>query len=315
MQTRLHNGFATDMLPSLRRLLLPAAVFLSTALAGAPLAAARHLPKWVDPANIPAREPAALPAETPPVIRPEAAPSESLQPFLNTHLDKILAPLGTPAFAQSDVLADMKSGYAKAMSNAPDAHKPAYQLAAAVCESLANAIAERRKAISALEGSYNVRSSEAYQPRGGASATQESNKNEAFFYDSQKNNWLQNAAALRQQITALYKRERAAETQAGEWTPPAPAVAAVPAPAPSPETDPVAGNWKWHNAGAFTLATDGSISGTHSGTWKYTCTTDVGRNYELHWQYKGWTDYVVLSADGKTLDGKSKQGKHVTANR
>ena len=25
--------------------------------------------------------------------------------------------------------------------------------------------------------------------------------------------------------------------------------------------------------------------------------------------------YVVLSADGKMLDGKSKQGKHVTANR
>lgn len=314
------------MKTTLRWLFLLVSALLSVAPVGIPTAAARHrhLPKWIDPANIPALEPAALPAETPPAINPDAVPSASLQPFLNTHLDKILAPLGTPAFAQGDVLTSMKSDYARALTATPEVRRPAYQLAVAVCESLANAIEERRKAVTALEGSYNMRSSEAYQPRGGGEATKESNKNEAFFYNSQKNNWLQNAATLRQQITTLYGRERAAETQAGEWTlPPARVVAAAPTPtpaapsvaAPAPETDPVVGDWTWPNHGPVLLKADHSIQGSRHGTWKYTATTDAGRNYEMHWAHKGWVDYVVLSSDGKLLDGKRHDGVRVTANR
>ena len=306
----------------MRWLLFSTVVLLIAATLVVPTSSARHrrLPNWVDPANIPAREPAPLPAETPPAINPEAAPSASLQPFLNTHLDQILAPLGTPAFAQGDVLASMKSSYAKALTVAPESRRPAYQLAVAVCEGLANAIEERCKAVKALEGSYDMRGSEAYQPRGGGNATKQSNKNEAFFYDSQKNNWQQNADALRQGITALHQRERAAEAQAGEWTlPPTPAVvAAPPAPsveAPAPATDPVVGNWTWPNHGLVTLAADGSIHGTRHGNWRYTCTTDAGRNYEMHWAHKGWVDYVVLSGDGKVLDGKRHDGVRVTVSR
>lgn len=278
----------------------------------------KHAPDWTPPAEGPAAEHATLPTEASPTINPDAMPSASLQPFLDTHLDKILAPLGAPAFVQTDLVEDMKEGYAGALPAAPDARKPAYQLAAGVCDALTGAIEQRQKAVAALNGAYERRKSESIQPRGGKQAVKESDKDEAFFYDSQKNNWLQNASALRQQIAALYRRERAAEMQAGEWTPPAPVAAAAPTPsvaAAAPEVDPVIGDWTWQNNGPLKLEADHSISGSRQGTWQYTCTTDAGRNYEMHWKHKGWVDYVVLSTDGKMLDGKSNKGKHVTANR
>ena len=278
----------------------------------------KHAPAWTPPDKGPAAEHATLPAEAPPTVNPEAMPSVSLQPFLNTHLDKILAPLGQPAFVQAELVEDMKDIYTGALSAATEAHKPAYQMAGAVCDALTNAIEQRQKAVTALNGVYERRKSESVQPRGGKQAVKQSDKDEAFFYESQKNNWLQNAAALRQRITALYGRERTAETQAGEWTPPVPVAAATPAPSvsvPAPESDPVVGGWFWENNGPLKLDADHSISGSRHGTWKYTCTTDAGRNYEMHWKHKDWVDYVVLSADGKMLDGKSRQGKHVYANR
>ena len=278
----------------------------------------KHAPSWVAPSKGPAAETTLLGSEEPPAVIPEAAPSLSLQPFLDTHLDKILAPLGTAAFAQSDLITYVRDDYAGALPTAPESRKPAYQLAVAVCDTMIHSIAERQKAVDALNGSYERRKSESVQPRGGKRAVKDSDKDEAFFYDSQKNNWLQNASSLRLQVTALFRRELAAETQAGEWLFPTPAVADATTPTvsvPAPAVDPVVGDWKWHNNGPLKLEADGSISGSRSGKWQYTCTTDGVRNYELHWAHKDWVDYVVLSADRKLLDGKSKQGKHVTANR
>ena len=127
----------------------------------------KHAPGWVAPSKGPAAESTPLTTEEPPAVVPEAAPSLSLQPFLDTHLDKILAPLGTAAFAQSDLIAYVRDTYAGALPAAPDARKPAYQLAVAVCDAMINSVAERQKAVDALNGVYQRRMSESVQPRGG----------------------------------------------------------------------------------------------------------------------------------------------------
>ena len=275
------------------------------------------------PLATPAPEPAALPAETAPKIDPAAPPSVSLQPLLDTHLGSILAPLGVSAFTQSEFVASIKASYADALANAPDGRKPAFQLAQNVCDALTSAMAERQNAVAALRGALATRSSEAEQPRGGGEAVEKARDKDAFFIDGQKNAWTQRAAALRQSITALYLRERAMERQIGVWLPPAPANAAAPVnaaeatpsvsvPASTPnatfqEPDPVIGDWLLENRSHLTLGADHTISGDRHGYWRCTATTNGGRNYEMHWNPpKNWVDYLVLSSDGKTLEGKSR---------
>ena len=141
---------------------------------------------------------------------------------------------------------------------------------------------------------------------------------DAFFIDGQKNAWTQRAAALRQGITALYLRERAVERQTGAWLPSAPANAAaeatpsvsVPASTPNAtfqEPDPVIGDWLLESRSHLALGADHAISGDRHGYWRYTSTTSSGRNYEMHWNPpKNWVDYLVLSSDGKSLEGKSR---------
>ena len=285
-----------------------------------------HPPATPAPLATPAAEPAPLPAETAPTIRPEAPPSASLQPFLDTHLGSILAPLGSSACAQPELLAAMKAGYADGMVAAPDAHKPAYQLAQNVCDALASAMTERQNAVVALRGALATRSSEADQPRGGGEAVEKARGTDEFFVETQKNNWTQRAGVLRQSITALDLRERAVERQVGVWSPP-PAVGAAPAtveptplvsapPAATPSaSDPVVGAWLLASGSPFTLMADHAITGSREGTWRYTWTTNGGRNYELHWAHKDWVDYMVLSNDGKSLAGHSKSNKPVSAVR
>ena len=293
--------------------------------------ARRHTPDWTAPANAPGSEPAPLPAEKPPTINPDAAPSLGLQPFLNDHLDKILVPLGTAAFAQPDLVAGVRDTYAKALPTAAAARKPAYQLAVAVCDAMINAIAERQKAVKAMEGSYEMRRSESIQPRGGKQAVKDSDKDEAFFYNSQKNTWLQNAAALRQGIAVLNQREHAAETQAAPWTLPTPAppvVAAagptpsvsVPAPATpngqTPVDDPVVGRWKWDGYMDVTLNADHTINSKRRGTWLFATAADGKRHYEFHYdKHPDWIDLLALSDDGRSLEGANKYGKYVSAQR
>lgn len=267
----------------------------------------KHAPGWTAPAGAPAAENDAS-DEKPISINTEAKPSACLQPFLDSHLDKILAPLGSPAFTQADIIAGIKDAYAQSLPKAPDAHKPAYQQALLLCDTVAEAVAERQKAVAALNGAYANRSSEAIQPRGGKKAVKETDKDEAFFYESQKNNWKQNAAILRQRIVAANQRERAAEAAAGEWPEPVAPPAAEPSVAAPAGPDPVIGQWMLHGESQITLGADNGIHGSREGRWVYTCTTDAGRNYELRWANKGWVDYMILSTDGKQMEGKSKKG-------
>ena len=76
------------------------------------------------------------------------------------------------------------------------------------------------------------------------------------------------------------------------------------------------GQWLLEGRSPLTLQPDHSISGDRHGTWVYTCTTNGGRNYELHWKPpKNWVDYLVLSGDGKTLYGKTRNSRPISAYR
>ena len=296
----------------MRSLLRPSLVCLAVLLLGVPLSAqtagaqlviavpaakkkkTKHAPDWVPPTATPAPEPSSLPAEAAPVIDSAAPPSVSLQPFLDTHLDKILTPLGSSAFAQSELITGMRANYAQGFVAASDARKSAYRSAVILCNAMTDAIGERQKAVEALKGSYATRSSESVQPRGGSDAVKKAGEGDAFFYNSQKASWTQRTTILRQGIVTLYQRERAAESQAGTWTMPSsdPAESAVAAATPAVSSplastvaaqDPVVGQWMLEGRSPLTLGADNSIQRSRAGTWRYSCTTDGGRNYELHW--------------------------------
>ena len=68
----------------------------------------------------------------------------------------------------------------------------------------------------------------------------------------------------------------------------------------------MAGDWWTDKGSPITLQGTYTITGGREGYWVYTCTTNSGRNDELHWAHKDWVDYVVLSGNGKTLSGKSR---------
>ena len=95
----------------------------------------------------------------------------------------------------------------------------------------------------------------------------DSDKDEAFFYDSQKNNWLQNASNLRQQVIALSGRERAAEVRAGEWTLATASSGVTPSVSvPPPAADPVVGQWMYEGRSPLALRADHSVDGARQGT-------------------------------------------------
>ncbi len=305
----------------------------------------KHHDSPATPFATPAAEPAPLPAESAPTIKPDAPPSESLQPFVDRHLSKILAPLGASAFAQPEVIASLRASYADGMAAAPANHRPAYIAAENVCAALTGAISERQTAVTALRGALATRSSEAAQPRGGATDGAEKTRLEdTFFTSSQINAWTQRAEALRQSITTLYMRERDTERQIGAWYPPpptpppaavatataatptvvtvaataTPSVSAPPAitpPPPLPGQDPVVGAWKWQGYQEVSVGADNTIDGSRHGNWYFISTMSGGRYYEFHWKKHGAVDYVVLAPDGRKLEGKNGDEKYVYAER
>ncbi len=144
----------------------------------------------------PPPEPPPLQTEAVPKISPDAPPSESLQSFLNSHLAKVLTPLGVAAFAQPELVEALKAAYADAAAAAPESHRPALQYAQAVCEALANAMEERQSAVNALHGSLATRSDEAAQPRGGRREVRTKTRlDNAFFVTSQQDHWNARAEA------------------------------------------------------------------------------------------------------------------------
>ena len=190
----------------------------------------------------PHKKPQPAPAGTPypeaaPSVDPSALPSVSLQPFLDTHLGRVLAPLGQAGMDQPEVIASLKASYGDGLAAAPTTRKPAYVAAQTVCDALAGAMVERQKAADALVGATATQSSAAVQPRGGRKVGQvENQQTNTFFVNSQKNTWVQRAGVLRQNIAALYQRERATEQQIITVATAA-AAAAKGTPSPAPGTE------------------------------------------------------------------------------
>ena len=152
--------------------------------------------------------------EAAPSVNPQELPAVSLQPFLDTHLATILAPLGQAGMDQPEVITSLKAGYVDGQATAPPARQPAYLAAESVCDLLTNAMAERRQAAAALVGSTVTHSSEAVQPRGGRAAGNAGVRaTDDFFVNSQKAAWVQRAGQLRQNIMLVYQQERAVERQ------------------------------------------------------------------------------------------------------
>ena len=174
-------------------------------------------------------EPSPTPASTL-AASPDDLPSKSLQPFLDAQLSAVLAPLDKSGFEKPEILVGLKAAYAGGAAVAPAARKPAYQAAQIVCDALTAAVTERENAVSALKGATATHSSEVEnQPKGGRKAVRyETRNDDAFFSNTQRTNWAQRAALIRQNVVAIYLRERDFERQASV------AAAQVSAAAPAP---------------------------------------------------------------------------------
>jgi hypothetical protein len=95
------------------------------------------------------------------------------------------------------------------------------------------------------------------------------------------------------------------------------ATGAPPAPtrSPSEQASTIAGDWDWFIGGVTTIRADGTFvfsDGTRHGTWQLTDPSQ--RLFTLVWS-SGFTDTLVLSADGRVLDGKNQVGTHVWGHR
>ncbi len=227
-------------------------------------------------------------------VSPDALPSASLQPFLDTHLDRILVPLGKEEFNQPWIVTDLRSKYATIMATVADNRKSAFAAAQFVCDALTNAMTEREQAVNAWHGSAATHSSEGVQPRGGRQfGRQEMGNENNFFRSGVENDWVQRTAALRANILRLDQRELALESQPAATPAPVaaavagaasaaatPSVSAPPLAAPSSAhaADPVVGSWMLEGRSPLTLAADHAITGSREGIWTYTCTTGGGRN-------------------------------------
>jgi hypothetical protein len=170
--------------------------------------------------------------------KPVQKPSDLLSLFSRNHLDGILSPIGqrVPVPLPHARVAELREKFADQCSKAHDVDKPMYQAAVAVCDAVSAAMDERQKAIASLQGSAAVHGPSdlgAHRkdiPTRGTRADaqlaglelqregheeqnrkQEAAQNDNFFNTQLKTNWSQRAAQLRQNINALYSRERDAE--------------------------------------------------------------------------------------------------------
>jgi hypothetical protein len=177
--------------------------------------------------------------------------------FFRNHLDRILSPIGQPKPVPLPHarITELREQFVDQFSKAPDTDKSMYQAAVSVCDAVSAAMDERQKAIATLQASRAVRAPSDLGARrkdiptrgslGDAELAglelqreaqeeqnrkQEAHQNDAFFNSQLKTNWSQRATQLRQNINALYARERDAERMADQAK--AAAVPAAPSPVP-----------------------------------------------------------------------------------
>jgi len=90
--------------------------------------------------------------------KPARKPSDLVSLFFRNNLDRILSPIGqpTPVPLPRARITELREQFANQWSKAPEAKKPMYEAAVAVCDAISAAMDERQKAIASLQGSAAV---------------------------------------------------------------------------------------------------------------------------------------------------------------
>jgi hypothetical protein len=283
--------------------------------------------------------PAPPPAPALPAAPP--LPSELLQSYSANNLEHLLGPLNEGALPRAELMR-METDFKARLALAAPEEKSMLQAALAVCVAFDKIMDEREKTVSgsrrgssaatsaALGANRTVRLNdwrdelqagrEAHDEkmrRGAAKAS------DAFVVSNAANNanaaWFQRVQPWRKEVQQLLVAERQAELAARAPAIPA-ALAAAPPVAPvaagALEADPVVGSWLLEGRSPLELNADHTISGDRHGRWVAPRSDDGKRHYELYWNPpKDWIDYLVLSDDGRTLNGTTRGGEAISAYR
>lgn len=69
----------------------------------------------------------------------------------------------------------------------------------------------------------------------------------------------------------------------------------------------IVGKWAWGGGTTVEFQKDGNVKQSSGPTGKWTCWDQKTRRYQASWT-NGYTDWLLLSSDGMSLDGKNNQG-------
>jgi hypothetical protein len=256
---------------------------------------------------------AALPVMAEPAPLP--LPSEQLQTYSSNNLEHLLGPLNNGELPRAE-LARLEIEYKARLAVASPKDKAELQSAVDICTAFDRIMDERQQLAEQLFGgnARNFNSEGSTRRHGDKRAEIRSGVNNTNFIatastEAANKQWKERGNLWRTSMTQLLLRERQAELVAtaapiASVTPPAPAVPAAPA---VEAADPVVGEWWTESHNAIELNPDHTLSGGRHGTWICTSTTEGARTYQLYFPPpKNWTDYLTLSADGKSLTGKTR---------
>lgn len=91
------------------------------------------------------------------------------------------------------------------------------------------------------------------------------------------------------------------------------AAVAMATPAATDACSQVLGQWKWFTGNMTEFRADGTMAGNVKHRWR--C-ADAGRRIiSIVWNNGQWVDTLVLSSDGRSLEGKNQQGSRVWGKR
>lgn len=254
----------------------------------------------------------AIVAALPAMAEPVWSPFEQLQAYSANNLEHLLGPLNNGELPRAE-LAKLEIEYKAQLSVAAPKDKAVLQAAVDVCTAFDRIMDERQQAAAKLfggaarnynsEGSTHLRGTKRAEIRGGQNDT---NFIAAGAEEAANTQWKQLGAGWRTGVAQLLLRVRQAELVIG-------AAASAPAPKVAAEAaDPVVGEWWTESHNAVELNADHTLSGGRHGTWVCTSAAEGVRSYDLYFPPpKNWTDHLTLSADGKSLTGKTRGDAHI----
>jgi hypothetical protein len=242
---------------------------------------------------------------------PFPLPSASLEAYAANNLEHLLGPLNGGNLPRTELMKLETDLKARLGQGIPE-EKAMLQAAVAVCAGFDKIIDAREKAVLNMQQAAHPATSGRQESKARQQLAQAS---DAFIVSSAENSanvaWRAHVQPWRVEMQQLLVAEKQAEA--------AFTATALAASAPKPEvkeTDPVVGSWLLEGRSPLELNPDHTISGDRHGHWSVAKSDDGKHHYELHWNPpKNWTDYLVLSEDGKTLQGKTRGNKPIAANR